>query len=115
MLNLDRLREMITRSGKTRKYLCAKLGKPQYYLTNVFRRTVPPDAEDYDYLPPDLLETLADELGTTVAYLTCETDDPRRPHAPRPASSPVRVPVYGRVAAGIPIDAITDIEDYEEE
>lgn len=25
-----------------------------------------------------------------------------------------RIPVYGKVAAGIPIDAITDIEDYEE-
>lgn len=29
-------------------------------------------------------------------------------------SSSTRIPVYGRVAAGIPIDAITDIEDYEE-
>jgi repressor LexA len=26
----------------------------------------------------------------------------------------VRIPVYGNVAAGIPIEAITDIEDYEE-
>lgn len=26
----------------------------------------------------------------------------------------VKIPVYGKVAAGIPIDAITDIEDYEE-
>ena len=26
----------------------------------------------------------------------------------------VRVPVYGRIAAGIPMSAITDIEDYEE-
>ncbi len=114
MLNLDRLRDAITRSGKTRKYLCAKLGKPQYYLTNVFRRTVPPDAEDYDYLPPALLETLAAELGTTVGYLTNETDDPRRPPHQTPPAAPLRVPVYGRVAAGIPIDAITDIEDYEE-
>ena len=27
---------------------------------------------------------------------------------------PVKIPVYGAVAAGIPFDAITDIEDYEE-
>ena len=27
---------------------------------------------------------------------------------------PVRIPVYGSVAAGIPLDAIQDIEDYEE-
>lgn len=25
-----------------------------------------------------------------------------------------RIPVYGKVAAGIPIEAITDIDDYEE-
>ena len=29
-------------------------------------------------------------------------------------ASPLRIPVYGSVAAGIPIEAITDIEDYEE-
>jgi repressor LexA len=29
-------------------------------------------------------------------------------------SSGVKIPVYGKVAAGIPIEAITDIEDYEE-
>ena len=28
--------------------------------------------------------------------------------------NPMRIPVFGSVAAGIPIDAITDIEDYEE-
>lgn len=28
--------------------------------------------------------------------------------------STIRIPVFGSVAAGIPIDAITDIEDYEE-
>ena len=115
MLNLDKLRESIRRSGKTRKYLCAKLGKPQYYLTNVFRRTVPDDARDYDYLPPELLAVLASELGTTVAYLTDETDDPAPPTPPTLArGGSVRIPVYGEVAAGIPIEAITDIEDYEE-
>lgn len=30
------------------------------------------------------------------------------------AKKGVRIPVYGNVAAGIPIEAITDIEDYEE-
>lgn len=31
-----------------------------------------------------------------------------------PSSGGVKIPVLGNVAAGIPIDAITDIEDYEE-
>lgn len=34
--------------------------------------------------------------------------------ADTPARKGVKIPVYGSVAAGIPIEAITDIEDYEE-
>ena len=34
--------------------------------------------------------------------------------ADTPARKGVKIPVYGNVAAGIPIEAITDIEDYEE-
>ena len=32
----------------------------------------------------------------------------------RPNKKGASIPVYGKVAAGIPIEAITDIEDYEE-
>ena len=46
------------------------------------------------------------------------TDTPELLYALRPASATklrgTRIPVYGSVAAGIPIEAITDIEDYEE-
>jgi repressor LexA len=31
-----------------------------------------------------------------------------------PKNKGIRIPVFGTVAAGIPIEAITDIEDYEE-
>ena len=34
--------------------------------------------------------------------------------SPSPKNKGVKIPVYGKVAAGIPINAITDIEDYEE-
>ena len=33
---------------------------------------------------------------------------------PSPLKKGIKIPVYGKVAAGIPIEAITDIEDYEE-
>ena len=33
---------------------------------------------------------------------------------PSQESKGIRIPVYGKVAAGIPMEAITDIEDYEE-
>lgn len=52
------------------------------------------------------LRKLAQELETTVDYLV---------GGPPPEKmSGVRIPVLGDVAAGIPIEAITDIVDYEE-
>lgn len=100
MFDLERLNELIETSGKTRTYLCRRMGKPVYFITNIFRRRTE--------VPPDVQEALAEALDTTVEYLNGETDDPR------PQKRGVKIPVYGQVAAGIPIDAITDIEDYEE-
>lgn len=54
----------------------------------------------------DSIQALSDYLGVPPSVLLEEND--YRPQAP------VKVPVLGNVAAGIPIEAITDIEDYEE-
>ena len=52
----------------------------------------------------DTLQKIADYFNVSVDYLLgCQS----------PTVS-TRIPVYGKVAAGIPIEAITDIEDYEE-
>ncbi len=53
------------------------------------------------------LQKIADYFGVTMDYLVTGKE---------PSSSPdaVRIPVLGRVAAGIPLKAITDITDYEE-
>lgn len=55
------------------------------------------------------LVNLAQMLGTTTDYLLGNTE------SESPASKKgVKIPVLGKVAAGIPIEAITDILDYEE-
>lgn len=54
----------------------------------------------------DQLLKLAALFEVSVDYLLGNTETP--------ASSAVRVPVLGNVAAGIPIEAVTDIVDYEE-
>lgn len=51
------------------------------------------------------LSRIADYFAVTPEYLTTEDEAVVRAR---------RIPVYGKVAAGIPIEAITDIEDYEE-
>lgn len=54
----------------------------------------------------DILERLSDYFGVSIDdILERENDIPAKPN---------RLPVYGSVPAGIPLEAITDIEDWEE-
>lgn len=63
------------------------------------------------------IQKLADYFGVPKSYFLEES-----PAAPQDAPAPLpsdrrkiaRIPVLGRVAAGIPIEAIENIEDYEE-
>lgn len=47
-------------------------------------------------------------------YFGCTTDYLLGKDSPKKEINVLRIPVYGQVAAGIPIEAIEDIEDYEE-
>lgn len=53
----------------------------------------------------DKIELMAEYFGITKADLVEE---------PKKKTTKYQVPVYGRIQAGIPIEAITDIVDYEE-
>lgn len=56
------------------------------------------------------LLNIAEYLNVSIDYLlgrnTLKTESTK--------STPIKIPVYGKVAAGIPLEAITDIEDWEE-
>lgn len=56
--------------------------------------------------PNELLIQLAKYFNVTTDYLLGQDE--------QPAPSVCRIPVLGTVVAGIPIEAIQDIEDYEE-
>lgn len=58
----------------------------------------------------DMLQKFADFFGVSVDYLLGRDDEPR----PRTKKKGVKIPVLGRVAAGIPITAIEEVLDYEE-
>lgn len=79
----------------------------------------------------DKINPLAEVLKVSPIYLMCWTDDPDNYATPDFAFSPppeycsnepnqknltqgVKVPVLGRVVAGIPLEAVTEILDYEE-
>lgn len=65
---------------------------------------------------PDIenMKVVADYFGVSLDYLLCRTDDPNEVLAPHVSPGAVRVPVYGTIPAGVPMEAIEDIIDYEE-
>ena len=63
-------------------------------------------------LPLDKLEVLASALQTTPSYLMGW--DEKEEETPKAKVKGVKIPVLGRVAAGVPIEMIEDVLDYEE-
>lgn len=58
--------------------------------------------------PSDKIEKLAEVYNTTPAYLMGWSNEMRKPR------SIVKIPVLGKVSAGLPIEAFEEILDYEE-
>lgn len=110
----SRLVELCSKNRVTPTALCIELGLSNATSVKWKRGSVPRDTT---------IKKIADYFGVPVSYFS-ESDVSTASLAVRMARDPafaasvqnrgVRVPVYGNVAAGIPIEAITDIEDYEE-
>lgn len=62
----------------------------------------------------DKLASIAKALNCSPAYLMGWTDDSKVSSINEKSRKGVKIPVLGNVAAGIPIEAIEDIVDYEE-
>lgn len=67
MVDFSRLDQMVKAQGKKYSYLCELIGHKRNYISSA-------RAGNGTLSTPEL-EVLAQELGTTVAYLTGETDD----------------------------------------
>lgn len=67
MFMYDRLEDLIAESGKTKAYLCRKMGRKEYYLRDVVRQK--------NVIPDDLVAILAAELKTSVEYLNGESNE----------------------------------------
>jgi len=68
------------------------------------------ESSEIEKLPITVLEPLADALETTPTKLMdWESNDNEKPK-----KKAYKIPVYGEIAAGIPISMIEDIIDYEE-
>lgn len=65
------LKAALKKEGKTMRHFNERLGKNRSFLSNVLTGS--------EKITRDELQVVADGLGTTVEYLTGETNEPRRP------------------------------------
>ena len=89
------LKQLRKRKGMTQGDLCSALGVSRSTVSMYELGERMPDYE--------MMKTIAELFGVSMDYLYGK----EKP-------TPTKIPVYGSVAAGIPLEAIQDIEDYEE-
>ena len=88
--------------GQLEKGINPSTGKPISPTIQAFDKIAQAVGLDLDVFLKEL------DSNQLVTLLPDKTDKPSSP------TKGIRIPVLGRVAAGIPIEAITDIEDWEE-
>ena len=93
----ENLNEYMKQRGIDQSYIVTQLG--------ITASTVSDWVKGKKYPRVNAMQALADLLGVTMADLTDEN---------RPGTQAARVPVLGIIPAGIPIEAIQDILDWEE-
>ena len=107
-MDTTRIVELSKKQGKSMTHLCKLIGKYRNYFADVRSKDLT--------VPTEYLVIIAEDLGTTVEYLTWQTDDPNpvQDESVEKRKTAIRIPVLGRVPAGIPLEAIEDIIDFEE-
>lgn len=73
MFNYERFDQLSKERGLSKTFLYEKVGKPADYSSNLKR---------IKKVDPALIQTWADLLGTTPAYLNGETDEKEKPNSP---------------------------------
>lgn len=95
---VQNIKLLCDRKGVKPTVACKESGAGKDLINQIERRGSMPSIEK--------VQLLADYLGVTTSELLGET--------PGASSAGVRIPVLGTIPAGIPLDAIEDILDWEE-
>lgn len=102
----SRLKELRVKLELSQQSLAEKIGISKSSINMYERGEREPGIET--------LEAFADFFNVDMNYLLGKSDSVHSFTSFNTSNHSARIPVYGSVAAGIPIEAITDIEDYEE-
>lgn len=103
----ERIRARRKELGLSVDDLAQKLGKNR---ATIYRY----ESNEIENLPTTILEPLARALLTTPAALMGWDQRSLDGHESKSNRKIARIPVLGRVATGVPIEAIEHVEDYEE-
>lgn len=103
---MNRIRELRKVCNMNQTQLAKALHVHQTAISQWENEKTAPDSEN--------MKMVADYFGVSLDYLLCRTDDPSVEKAPHVSPGAVRIPVYGVIPAGVPMEAIEDIIDWEE-
>ena len=103
---MDRLRELRLKKNLTQKELAD--------ILDVDRTAIAKYETGASGAKSEVLKKIADYFGVSVDYLLERSDNSHSSDPDNPSSTGIWIPVLGKVAAGIPISAVTDILDHEE-
>lgn len=101
---MTRIKELRKAAGLTQQELATYLGVNQTAISQWERGVTSPGGE--------LLLELSRYFEVSADYILCKTDDCSA--APSPAKGGISIPVLGDVQAGLPIEAVENIIDYED-
>lgn len=96
---------MRQRKGRTQKDVAVHLGVDRTTYVKYETGASAPNNE--------MLVQLASYFGVTTDYLLGQSDDPT-PRQVKPKRKGIKIPVLGRVQAGVPVEAVEHTLDYEE-
>lgn len=95
----ERIKSLRESKGLTQDQLAEKIG--------VSRATIAKYENGFT-TPKRNIEELSTFFKVSTDYLLCKTD------IPYPVTKANKIPVLGRIAAGVPFEAVQNIEEYEE-
>lgn len=102
-MEINRIKELRTENNIRQIDLCKQLGVSQGALSGWENGRYEPDS--------DMLIKLSDIFGVSIEYILGKSNTVKPTKIKKTS---VKIPVLGRVKAGIPIDAIQEVIDYEE-
>lgn len=108
------IKEYREKNGISQRRFAYMCGLSNGYIS-MLERNCNPNTNEPPVPSITAMKAVAGAIGITLDELLSRIDDTPLDITENPFKRQVRrIPVFGNVAAGVPIDAITDIEDYEE-